>query len=184
MRYLPLTARAAILSFGLALSLVPAAPALAQAPQTTMQTLLDRIQIEDLITSYYGHLGGGSGFADYYVDDATFDVNGKVYKGKEAIEGAYKELGATSPIPKGTFRMLLSNPQIRGEGRHGGRAVHLDRHPQRQHQGGRPRFIEQGREYDRAGQARRQMAHLEARGDRGLGAPGFLRCDLCAAQGL
>jgi len=131
-----------------ACTLALAAPAMAQpAPQTTMQTLLDRIQIEDLVTSYYSHLGGGTGFADYYVPDAVFDVNGKVYKGQEAIERAYKELGATSPIPRGTFHMLLTNPQIQVTG-DTAVASFLWTGILNEAVKAPPRFIEQGREYD------------------------------------
>lgn len=133
---------------GAALGLCLATAAPAQGPQTTMQTLLDRIQIEDLITSYYGNLGGGGhGFSDYYVDDAVFDVNGKVYKGKDAIERAYKELGATSPIPKGTFHMLLTNPVIEVKG-DTAVARFIWTGILNETAKGPPRFIEQGREYD------------------------------------
>lgn len=131
----------------LALGLAFAAPALAQPPATTMQTLLDRIQIEDLITNYYDNLGGGKGFAAFYVPDAVFDVNGKVYRGQEAIERAYKELGATSPIPKGTFHMLLTNPRITVTG-DTAVARFLWTGILNEQAKAQPRFIEQGREYD------------------------------------
>ncbi len=148
MRRLPNHARGALLPLGLALSLAAGAPALAQPPQTTMQTLLDRVQIEDLITGYYSNLGGGGkGFAAYYVPDATFDVNGKIYKGQDAIERAYKELGATSPIPKGTFHMLLTNPQIDVKG-DTAVASFIWTGILNEQAKAPPRFIEQGREYD------------------------------------
>ncbi len=129
------------------LSLALAAPAIAQTAVTTAQTLLDRIQIEDLITNYYDNLGGGKGFAAFYVPDAVFDVNGKVYKGQEAIERAYKELGATSPIPKGTFHMLLTNPRIVVTG-DTAVARFLWTGILNEQAKAPPRFIEQGREYD------------------------------------
>jgi ketosteroid isomerase-like protein len=133
---------------GAGICLAFATPAAAQATLTTQQTLLDRIQIEDLITSYYGNLGGGGkGFADYYIEDAVFDVNGKVYRGHEAIERAYRELAASSPALKGTFHMLLSNPVIRVTGDTAvaqfiwtGILNETIKAP--------PRFVEQGREYD------------------------------------
>ncbi len=74
-----------------------------------MATLLDRIQIEDLITGYYGNLGGnGHGFSDYYAEGAVFDLCGKIYTGKEAIERSYKGARRDEPLPKGSFHMLLA----------------------------------------------------------------------------
>jgi len=128
-----------------------AAPTLAAdppAPQTTMQTLLDRIQIEDLIVSYYSNLGGnGKGFSDYYTDDAVFDLCGKIYKGKAGIEQSYKDLGATNPLPKGTFHMLLTNPQINVTGDKAV-ATFIWTGVINEQIKAPPRFVEQGREYD------------------------------------
>ena len=130
-------------------ALALATPTLAQGPQTTMQTLLDRIQIEDLVTSYYGNLGGnGHGFSDYYTDDAVFDLCGKVYKGKAGIEQSYKDLGATNPLPKGTFHMLLTNPQIEVKG-DTATAKFIWTGIINEQVKAPPRFVEQGREYDR-----------------------------------
>lgn len=124
-------------------------PALAQRLMVTQQNLLDRIQIEDLITSYYYHLGGGEpgSFAEYYTDDAVFDVNGKVFRGREAITKIYAELGETSPTARGTFHMLLGNPLITVTGDTAtarfiwtGIISDTVKSP--------PRLLEQGREYD------------------------------------
>jgi uncharacterized protein (TIGR02246 family) len=135
------------ITVGLAIA-APAPAADPPAPQTTMQTLLDRIQIEDLITSYYGNLGGGGkGFADYYTEDAVFDLCGKIYKGKEGIEQSYKDLGATQPLPKGTFHMLLTNPQIRVTG-DTAVATFIWTGIINEQVKAPPRFVEQGREYD------------------------------------
>lgn len=126
-----------------------AQPGVAQHAMTTERTLLDRIQIEDLIVGYYYHLGGGdpNSFGAFYADDAVLDINGKVYRGKDAIAGAYVELSASSPAARGTFHMLLSNPLI---------AVTGDTATARFIWTGiiqddvkaPPRFVEQGREYD------------------------------------
>lgn len=136
------------LGVAMASTLAAAAPGLAQAPITTQQTLLDRIQIEDLITSYYYNLGKGNtkAFESYYVDDAVFDVNGKIFRGRENIQKAYH--GETDgPAPAGTFHMLLNNPLIE---------VHGDKATARFIWTGirsdtvkaPPRLVEQGREYD------------------------------------
>jgi hypothetical protein len=97
-------------------TLMPAAsamPAVAESPVTTLNTLLDRAQIEDMLVDYYAKLGTGSGdFSDFYVDDAVLDVNGLVAQGKKPIEDLYKQAGEESPARKGTFRMLLTNLKI------------------------------------------------------------------------
>ncbi|MBO9580369.1 MAG: nuclear transport factor 2 family protein [Sphingobium sp.] len=129
--------------------MVLAAPGSTQPAQTTMATLLDRIQIEDLITSYYGNLGGnGHSFSDYYTDDATFDLCGKIYMGKAGIDQSYKDLGATQPLPKGTFHMLLTNPEISVTG-DTATAKFIWTGIINEQVKAPPRFVEQGREYDR-----------------------------------
>src|SRR5262245_8370709 len=68
---------------------LPAAPALAQ--QVTMETLLDRIQIEDLLTRYYYDLSQGKAhqLSEYFTEDAVLDVDGTVAKGRDAIAKLY-----------------------------------------------------------------------------------------------
>jgi hypothetical protein len=96
--------------FLLAASAVPAA---AEYPVKTLQTLLDRAQIEDLLVDYYTQLGtGGHNFSDFYVEDSILDVDSFVAQGKKAIEDLYKKAGEESPARKGTFRMLLTNLKI------------------------------------------------------------------------
>ena len=71
-----------------------AAPARAQ--QVTMETLLDRIQIEDLLTRYYYDLSQGKAheLSDYFTEDAMLDVDGTIAHGRAEI-GA-KEPGENS----------------------------------------------------------------------------------------
>jgi hypothetical protein len=98
-----------LVSVALVLAAVPAA---AEHPAATLQTLLDRAQIEDLLVDYYGQLGtGGHGFGDFYVEDSILDVNGTVAQGKKGIEDLYKTAGQ-GPSRPGTFRMLLTNLKI------------------------------------------------------------------------
>lgn len=99
---------------GLAGSLLLASgPALAEHPVTTLNTLLDRAYIEDMLVDYYGQLGSGrSDFGNFYVADGILDVNGIVAQGQKAIEDLYKKIGQQQPAPQGTFRMLLTNPKI------------------------------------------------------------------------
>ena len=88
-------------------------PALAESPPTTLATLLDRAQIEDMLVDYYGQLGSGrDDFGTFYVPDGVLDVNGVVAQGKQSIQALYKKLAQESPPRKGTFRMLLTNPKV------------------------------------------------------------------------
>lgn len=122
----------------------------AQPIPTTQATLLDRVQIEDLITSYYYNLGRGDAeaFGDYYVDDAEFDVNGTVVRGRDGVAGLYRALaGGNGPGAHGTFHMLLSNPLIRVTG-NVATARFLWTGIANDEVHAPPRFVEQGREYD------------------------------------
>ncbi len=60
----------------------------AQAQQVTMDTLLDRIQIEDLLVRYYYDLAMGKAheMSEYFTEDALLDVDGTVAKGRAEIK--------------------------------------------------------------------------------------------------
>jgi hypothetical protein len=99
------------------LALAAAPQAMAQSNMTTQATLLDRIQIEDLLIAYYQPLGGGKqeDLSKFFTEDGTIDVNGRVYHGHKGIDQAYKEAGAANgknPTFKGKFHMLMNNPRI------------------------------------------------------------------------
>jgi hypothetical protein len=125
-----------------------AMPAAAEDPPTTLNTLLDRAQIEDLLVDYYAKLGtGGGDFSSFYVDDAVLDVNGLVAQGKKPIEDLYKQAGEESPARKGTFRMLLSNLKIVVNGT-SATADLLWTGVLSETVKAVPQFVEQGREHD------------------------------------
>lgn len=139
-----------VLTLAVAFGIAAAAlPARAQIASTTQATLLDRIQIEDLITDYYYNLGSGGArsFGDYYVDGAEFDVNGTVVHGRDGIEGLYRSLAQDSPARHGTFRMLLNNPLIRVTG-DTATAEFLWTGIINDAVSAPPRLVEQGREFD------------------------------------
>src|SRR5262245_1995770 len=72
-----------------------ATAARAEHPVTTLATLLDRTQIEDLLVDYYGQLGSGRrDFGAYYAEDGVLDVNGLVAQGPKAIEELYRKVGS------------------------------------------------------------------------------------------
>lgn len=111
---------ARITAAGAALLLLPwATQALAQ--QVTMDTLLDRVQIEDLLTRYYYDLSQGESHAlsEYFTEDALLDVDGTVAKGREEIAKLYQggdteQAKPTAPRPQN--HMLLTNPVIEVKG--------------------------------------------------------------------
>ncbi|MES2625253.1 MAG: nuclear transport factor 2 family protein [Pseudomonadota bacterium] len=93
-----------------------ATPAIAQT--VTMETLLDRIQIEDFLTKYYYDLSQGESHAlsEYFTEDAILDVDGTIAKGHAEIGKLYERPeGAEAPEPAAQRRrghMLLTNPVI------------------------------------------------------------------------
>jgi ketosteroid isomerase-like protein len=121
-----------------------------QAEDAAEQALLDRVAIEDLLGRYYANFGAESslGFNDYYTDDAVFDVNGQVAHGKDEIQGIYAGLGDESPAARGTFHMLMTNPVIEVDG-DTATAQLLWTGILNDTIDGPPKFVEQGREYDR-----------------------------------
>jgi hypothetical protein len=135
----------AVTVLGLVLS---ARPALAEYPVTTLATLLDRVQIEDILVDYYGNLGAGHrDFGSFYTEDGVLDVNGLEYRGRKAIDDLYTKLEQPSLLPRGTLHMLMTNPAIRVNGDSAtadvvwtGIISDAVKAP--------PRFVEQGRERD------------------------------------
>ncbi len=112
-----------VLAAASAILLVPmAGSALAQTRQVTMETLLDRIQVEDVITHYYYDLSLGKAheLSEYFTEDAVLDVDGMVAKGRAEIDKLYQPAeGAPKPAPQKGYRrgnMLLTNPIIEVNG--------------------------------------------------------------------
>jgi hypothetical protein len=83
----------------------------------TRATLLDRVQIEDMLTAYYWDMTSDArrGLADHYLEDGVLEVNGIVLEGREAIKGF---LNQEMPLgPQGsTYDLILTNPRIRIDG--------------------------------------------------------------------
>lgn len=101
----------------LLLTLALVAPAL-HAQELTMETLLDRIAVEDFLTRYYYDLANGQAheLSDYFTEDALLDVDGTVARGHAEIDALYSppddgaEAAATQQTRRG--HMLLTNPVI------------------------------------------------------------------------
>lgn len=97
----------------LAASLAATGPAIGQ---TSQATLLDRIQIEEMVVDYYSQLGQPKktkSFADSYTDDAEMILGNRSIRGKAAIEAIYASF-APPPgrPPRAPMTVLLSNPRI------------------------------------------------------------------------
>jgi ketosteroid isomerase-like protein len=100
------------------LFLIKALPAIAEEKIVTQETLLDRIQIEDMLIRYYVDIssGSGQGLAQSYTEDAVFDVNGMIAKGREAISKMYGGLDEENAHVGSRLHMLLNNPIISVDG--------------------------------------------------------------------
>jgi len=147
-RFRAATTGAVVLGAAALALLICAGSARAEQPATTLTTLLDKAQIEDMLVEYYGHLGGTDrDLGSYYIEDGVLDVNGIVARGRKPIEGLYKQLAEGTPRPRGTFHMLLTNPRIVIKGASATADVLwtgvLSETPK-----ATPRFVEQGREHD------------------------------------
>jgi ketosteroid isomerase-like protein len=130
---------------------VPGLAASSDAPGTA-SALADRIAIEDMVTRYYANFGkqdAADDFGAFYTEDAVFDVNGIVSKGRKAIEGFYTESGNEDDAPArlGTFHMMISNPVIDVNG-DTATAEFMWTGVMNGAIQQRPELFEQGREYD------------------------------------
>lgn len=93
-----------------------------QAQGVTMETLLDRIQIEDLLVRYYYDLSSGRAheLSDYFTQDALLDVDGTIAVGHEEIDALYgggsdddeQPARREQAEPARRGHMLLTNPVI------------------------------------------------------------------------
>lgn len=119
-----------IVALGLASCLTLAYIPAAQAQEVTAKALIDRAQIQDLITRYYYNFGRANpqDFADFYADDAELILGNTHFKGKEGIEKAYgrgrsssssgnggpaNSNRASSPMQRAyAFNVIINNPLI------------------------------------------------------------------------
>jgi hypothetical protein len=90
----------------------------ARAEEVTAATLVDRLQIHDLITRYYNNFGreNAENFADFYADDAELILGERHFKGRDGIMQAYGRAPGQAPRPppppRFSFIVAVDNPLI------------------------------------------------------------------------
>jgi len=135
---------------GVGLLLVGAPAVRAQDGGFTVQTVIDRAEIEDLLQRYYNNFGKAEdeAFASFYADDAQLVWGGKTYTGKAQIVGAYKAVGGGGPAAgRFSFNVLLTNPVITVRG-NAATAQAIYTEVVKDTASAPPRLLTGGREYD------------------------------------
>jgi SnoaL-like domain len=90
----------------------------AHAQEVTAATLVDRLQIQDLITRYYNNFGreNAENFADFYAEDAELILGERHFKGRDGIMQAYGRAPGQAPRPppppRFSFIVAVDNPLI------------------------------------------------------------------------
>ena len=98
----------------LALTISPGA----RSEEVNAETLVDRLQIQDLITRYYNNFGreNAENFADFYADDAELILGDRHFKGRDGIMQAYGRAPGQAPRPppppRYSFIVAVDNPLI------------------------------------------------------------------------
>ena len=88
------------------------------AQEVTAATLVDRLQIQDLITRYYNNFGreNAENFADFYAADAELILGERHFKGRDGIMQAYGRAPGQAPRPprpeRFSFIVAVDNPLI------------------------------------------------------------------------
>ena len=89
-----------------------------RAQEVNAKTLVDRLQIQDLITRYYNNFGreNAENFADFYAADAELILGDRHFKGRDGIMQAYGRAPGQAPRPppppRYSFIVAVDNPLI------------------------------------------------------------------------
>ena len=90
----------------------------AEVTEVTAETLVDRLQIQDLVTRYYNNFGreNAENFADFYAEDAELILGERHFKGRNGIMEAYGRAPGQAPRPppppRFSFIVAIDNPLI------------------------------------------------------------------------
>jgi hypothetical protein len=125
----------------------------ARADEVTTATLVDRLQIQDLITRYYNNFGreNAENFADFYAPDAELILGERHFKGRDGIMEAYGRAPGQAPRPpppaRYSFIVAVDNPLIvvHADGRATAQLVYTEYVIEKQ--GDPVKVITQGKEY-------------------------------------
>jgi hypothetical protein len=125
----------------------------ARAQEVTAATLVDRLQISDLITRYYNNFGreNAENFADFYAPDAELILGERSFKGRDGIMQAYGrapgQAPRPAPPPRFSFIVAVDNPLIvvHGDGTATAQLVYTEYVIEKQ--GDPVKVITQGKEY-------------------------------------
>jgi hypothetical protein len=115
-----------------------------------VKALEDRIAIQEFLLAYfgYGRTAAHGSYDDFFAEDCHFDINGVICTSKAELPALYKKVGSYMPKLVGKFHMQLTNFLIRVDG-DTATAQFLWTQQLNDTIKGPPRFIEQGREFDR-----------------------------------
>ena len=82
--------------------------------ETTQATLLDRIQIEDIMYNYYTELMSEEkhDVSKFYVEDGELVANDFVIKGQDAIRKFFETARDPRYVKTAKSNMLLNNPRV------------------------------------------------------------------------
>ncbi len=125
----------------------------ARAEEVSAATLVDRLQIQDLITRYYNNFGreNAENFADFYAEDAELILGERHFKGRNGIMEAYGRAPGQAPRPppppRYSFIVAVDNPLIvvHGDGTATAQLVYTEYVIEKQ--GDQVKVITQGKEY-------------------------------------
>jgi hypothetical protein len=125
----------------------------ARAQEVTAETLVDRLQIQDLITRYYNNFGreNAENFADFYAADAELILGERHFKGRDGIMEAYGRAPGQAPRPppppRYSFIVAVDNPLIVVHGNNTATAQLVYTEYVIEKQGDQVKVITQGKEY-------------------------------------
>src|SRR6478752_4487932 len=101
---------------GLAWAFALASTSAWSAEELKAENLVDRLQIQDLITRYYNNFGreNAENFADFYAEDAELILGDRHFKGRDGIMQAYGKAPGQAPRPAApprfSFIVTIGNP--------------------------------------------------------------------------